>query len=123
MRDLPKYVGLVVLYALLAQSVILIFGGNAIVSFLWPATGVGLVAVLLGGYRYLPAVFLGTVLGYLLIGSGLTFSLTAGLRHALALAAGVWLLRREGGFDPDLRKVSDYLRLVILSFGFGLVTA
>ncbi len=121
--DLLKLLGLAALYVLLAQGVVLIFGGNNVVGFLWPAAGVGLAVVLLGGYKYLPAAFLGALLGYLLLGSTFTFSLIAALRHALTLALGVWLLRREGGFDPDLRKLGDYLRIVILGFGFSLLTA
>lgn len=121
--DALKQLGLTALYVTLAQSVVLIFGGNNVVGFLWPATGVGLIAVLLGGYRYLPAAFLGTLLGYLLLGSTLTLSLIVALRHALTLAASVWLLRREGGFDPDLRKLGDYLRIIILSIGLSLLTA
>ena len=123
LSDLLKQFALAALYGALAQSVLLVFGGNSIVGFLWPATGVGLVAVLLGGYKYLPAAFVGTLLGYLLLGSSVYFSLIVALSHTLALAIGVWLLRREGGFDPDLRKLGDYLRIVILGFGLSLVTA
>jgi signal transduction histidine kinase/CheY-like chemotaxis protein len=111
------------LYVLLAKSVLLIFGDDKVVGFLWPATGVGLAVVLLGGFRYLPAAFLGTLLGYLLLGSSITFSLIVALRHALTLALAIWLLRREGGFDPDLRKLGDYVRLTLLAFGFSLLTA
>ncbi len=121
--DILKQLGLAALYVALAQAVVLLFGGNGTVGFLWPATGVGLVAVLLGGFRYLPAAFLGTLLGYLLLGSTVYFSLIVALRHTLTLAAGVWLLRREGGFDPDLRKLGDYLRIVVLGFGLSLLTA
>ncbi len=123
LMDLPKLVGLVALYVLLAQAVFLIFGGNSVVSFLWPATGVGLAVVLLGGYKYLPAAFVGALLGYLLVGGSLAFSLTVALRHVLTLALGIWLLRREGGFDPDLRKLGDYVRLLLLALGLGLLTA
>ena len=123
LTDLPRQLGLAALYLLLAQTVLLIFGGNSTVGFLWPATGIGLVAVLLGGYRYLPAVFIGTLLGYVLLGSSVYFSLIAALRHTLTLVIGVWLLRREGGFDPDLRKLGDYLRIVMLGFGLSLLTA
>ena len=123
LTDLPKLIGLAVLYVLLAQVILLLFGGNTVVGFMWPATGVGLAVVLLGGYRYLPAAFVGTLLGYLLLGSTVYFSLIVALRHTLTLALGVWLLRREGGFDPDLRKLGDYLRILILGFGLSLITA
>jgi signal transduction histidine kinase/HPt (histidine-containing phosphotransfer) domain-containing protein/ActR/RegA family two-component response regulator len=122
-QDFLKQLGLAALYGALAQSILLIFGDNSTVGFLWPATGVGLVAVLLGGYRYLPAAFVGTLIGYLLLGSSIYFSLIVALHHALTLALGVWLLRREGGFDPDLHKLGDYLRIIILGFGLSLLTA
>ncbi len=123
LADLPKLIGLAGVYVLLAQTVLLIFGGNSVVGFLWPATGVGLAVVLLGGYKYLPAAFVGALLGYLLVGSSTTFSLIVALRHVLTLALGVWLLQREARFDPDLRKLGDYVRLLLLAFGVSLLTA
>jgi signal transduction histidine kinase/CheY-like chemotaxis protein len=122
-HNIPQQLGLAALYVALAQGMLLLFGGNSTVGFLWPATGVGLAAVLLGGYRYLPAAFLGTLLGYQLLETSFLFALIAALRHALTLALGAWLLRREGGFNPDLRKPGDYLRIIVLGFGLGLLTA
>jgi signal transduction histidine kinase/HPt (histidine-containing phosphotransfer) domain-containing protein/ActR/RegA family two-component response regulator len=120
---LTKLIALAALYPLLAEGVVLIFGGNTIVGFLWPATGVALAVVLLGGYKFLPAVFIGCLLGYLQLGSTFFFSLTVALRHTLTIFLGVWLLQREGRFDTDLRKLGDYLRILALGFGLGVVTA
>jgi signal transduction histidine kinase/CheY-like chemotaxis protein/HPt (histidine-containing phosphotransfer) domain-containing protein len=121
--DIPWLAGLAAIYLLLAHLVVLVFGDNRIVGFLWPATGIGLAAVLLRGYRYLFGAFVGTLCGYLLLESTVHYALIVAVRHTLTLALGVWLVRREGGFDPGLSKLGDYLRIVILGLSLSLITA
>jgi signal transduction histidine kinase/HPt (histidine-containing phosphotransfer) domain-containing protein/FixJ family two-component response regulator len=65
---------------------------------------------------------LGALLGYLLLGATAQYALIVAARHGLTLAGVVWLLRREGAFDPELRKLGDYLRIVLLGLGVSLLT-
>ena len=114
---------LIAIYALLATLVQWLFGNNDVVSFLWVATGVGLAAVLLGGYRYLPALAVGVVLGYLIVGKPLGYALVEGLRQVLVVFLGIWLLRRAGRFDPSLPTLSDYGQVLALALGVGIAAA
>jgi hypothetical protein len=81
LKDLPKLAGLIALYVLMAKLTLLLFGSNTVAEFLWPSTGFALAVVLIGGNKYLPAVFLGCSLGHLLIGEPLFFSLAMALGH------------------------------------------
>jgi len=118
-----KMVALVVLYLLLAKLVLFLFGGNDVVGFSWLASGVALPVVLLGGYRYLPAVFLGALMAAWLVGKSPGLALAIALGHAGTVYLGIWLLKRDARFDPSLSKLDDYLRILVLALGFGLITA
>ncbi len=120
-NDLLKLLGLIGAYVLMVKLTVFLFGGNTVISFLWLASGPALAALLLGGYRFLPTVFLGACLGFLLLGQAIDVAISAALRHTAVLFAGVWLLKREGRFNPSLLALGDYLRLLLLALvvGFG----
>ena len=52
LKDLPKLIGLVGSYVLLAALVMVLFSDNEVMDFLWLGCGVTLVATLVGGNRY-----------------------------------------------------------------------
>ena len=93
------------------------------ISFLWACGGLGLVAMLVGGYSYLPAVFLGALLGNLLVGGSIPFSLLTAIRHSAGVFIGIWLLKKESRFDSNLCSLSDFLRILILAWVTGIFTA
>jgi len=64
------------------------------VSPVWPATGVGIALVLLMGYRVLPGIFAGALLGMLTAGAGLAFSAWGSLVNTLEPFLAVYLIRR-----------------------------
>ena len=81
--DLLKSFGLIGSYFLMAELVGLFFGNNNIVSFLWLASGPALAVVLINGNRYLLGVFLGSLLGFSLLGQSVDVALSGALRHTL----------------------------------------
>ncbi|HWF36071.1 MAG TPA: EAL domain-containing protein [Solirubrobacteraceae bacterium] len=85
-------------------------GGIAV----WPAAGVGLAAVLLGGYRFLWAVALGAFFANLgtALPLGGVLAVTAG--NALEALIGAALLRRSG-FRSSLRRLRDVVALAALA--------
>ena len=121
--SLTKQLGLVALYVLMAKLTLLLFGNNMVVEFLWPASGVALAVVLIGGNKYLPAVFLGGISGYLLIGEPLGFSAAIALFHATSIFICTWALKREGGLNSALLTPSDFFRILILATIVGLIWA
>ncbi len=122
-KDLPKLVGLAALYVLMAKLTLMLFGSNLIVEFLWPASGIALAMVLIGGNKYLPAVFLGCLLGYLLIGEPPVFSVAIALCHTASIFLGTWVLKREGGLNSALLTPLDFFRILILAASVSLILA
>jgi signal transduction histidine kinase len=123
LNDLPKLVGLVALYLLAAKLTLLLFGDTTVVEFLWISSGFALGVVLIGGNKYLPAVFLGCLLGYLLIGEPPGFSVAIALCHTASIYIGTEALKREGGLNSALLTPSDFLRILILAGSVSLILA
>lgn len=121
-----KVVSLVLIgvYLLAATLTIQLFHGHNVISFLWLATGITLLGPLLYGYRTLPALFVGCLLGYLIVGQPLDAALGAGVRHAVIVGFVVWLVKRHGRFDPSLAYLNDYFLIIAIGvLGGGLSTA
>ncbi len=116
-----KLLGVAALYALLARVVLIYFSANGVVSVIWPPSGLALAVLLIGGKRYAWGVFLGALLANALAG-GVTLGMAAAIATGNTLEAflGAWLLTRNGRFDPTLRSLRDYLRLIVLAGFFGV---
>ena len=117
--DLVKILILTSIFVLLAKTMVLIFGSNNTVSFLWLATGPALAVCIASGYRFLLAVLLGSLLGYALGGQSIDVTLGASFRHTGVVWAALWLFRRSGRFDLALASLSDFFRILALGLGMG----
>jgi integral membrane sensor domain MASE1 len=118
-QDLPLLLGVVASYVLLAKLTALVFAGHGAVSFLWLASGVALAVAVRQGYRVLPAVLLGSLLGNWLLGMPLFLVLLTALRHTAGVGLCLWLIRWEGRFNPDLRALGDCLRVLAVGVTMG----
>jgi anti-anti-sigma factor len=87
------------------------------VTAIWPPTGIALAALVLGGYRLWPGVALGALLAN--VNTGVPAVTVCGIvvGNTLEALVGAFLLRRVGGFRPDLERVRDVISLVV----FGAV--
>jgi PAS domain S-box-containing protein len=81
----------------------------------WPAAGVAFAALVLGGLRLWPAVFVGRWLTAVLVASPQPW--WTDLLVALATTAGAWvpayLAKRAGGIAPGLGRMADMLWLTL----------
>jgi diguanylate cyclase (GGDEF)-like protein/PAS domain S-box-containing protein len=84
--------------------------GHAVTLF-WPPSGIALAAILLGGNRYLFAVFVGAFFSNLT--SGLSLLAVVGMSAGAMFEAwlGAWLLQRYTRFNLRLSEVRDIYRL------------
>jgi len=94
--------------------------GHAIVSAVWPPSGVGLAAAIVFGPRVAPAIFLAAVASNATGDSSLPSAVGIAAGNALAAVTGALLLARAG-FVPSLRRMRDVIALAIL--GAALSTA
>lgn len=90
-------------------------------SPVWPAAGIGLAGVLIGGLRVWPAILMGRVLAALLSGSQqpLWADIAIGLANVVGTIGPVWVIRRLGGIDPRLPTLPDMARFLFGGAALG----
>src|SRR5438309_3154416 len=113
-RDIGKYLALIAIVLVscflagkLGQATIGIRSGN--IGPVWPAFGVALAAVLLGGYRVWPGIFLGSFLVDLLSPVPVVASLGQASGSTLAAIGGAFALRRMASFESSFSRFWDAL--------------
>src|SRR5438876_9276135 len=75
----------------------------------WPATGISLAALFLGGYRLWPGIFLGSLLGNIYAGSAFDAALGPAAGAAAEALVGVYLLREVVRLRPTFDRLRDVL--------------
>ena len=112
-----RYWGTVLLvaavYFLTAKLGMLLASVQGNVTLFWPPAGIGLAALILGGWRLLPAVALGTWAATATTGASWPLMLAAVLGNSAAGLAGLGLLG-WGKVDRRLGGVRDIMLLVLL---------
>lgn len=115
-RELPLLLAVAVLYFLisLATNDFFLTVGMPIAT-VRPNAGFALGVVLILGMRFLPAIFVGCLASWLLLGYSLidASAIAAGVSGGAAL--GLWLLTRNGRFDAAIPSIRAYVRFVILA--------
>jgi PAS domain S-box-containing protein len=83
-------------------------------SPVWPASGVALAGLLIGGIRLWPAILIGRLLAAILSGSSQPLWAEASIASANALGAAtaILLLQRAGGLDRGFPTLSDLLKYI-----------
>ena len=87
----------------------------------WPAAGIAFAALVLGGLRYWPAVFVGRVATAILVNSPTPLWADLLIAGATTLGAVVpaWAVRRAGGLDPKLGSFRAMLWLTLGGAALG----
>jgi diguanylate cyclase (GGDEF)-like protein/PAS domain S-box-containing protein len=106
--------GLAVLYALLVLFVLSNLSSDGNISPVWLPSGLGLAALIIGGKKYWPGIFIGAMAAYLIAGRSAAPSFFIALSNVLEPLLAVWLFSRFRRFDPALRHWRDYLWLLIM---------
>jgi diguanylate cyclase (GGDEF)-like protein/PAS domain S-box-containing protein len=88
------------------------------ITLIWLPTGVAVYALMMGGYRFLPAIFLGAFL--------VNFSVDSSVFLALSIAIGntlgplvTFLILKKAGLDISLNRIKDMM-LILISTAFGM---
>lgn len=92
-------------------------------SPVWPASGVGMAGLLLGGLELWPAILIGRVIGGIIAGSGQPMWADAmvGFANSLGTIAPILLMRRLGGLDTRLASVTDVARYLFAGAALGAI--
>ncbi len=113
-RESLNQLGIALGYVLIGMTVQQITINDTAVVF-WPSSGLALAILLIGGRRYLLAVFVGALGCNALFDSSPVWIIGASLAALTEAQLALWLLNRVAGFSLSLETLSDYLRL--LAFG------
>jgi signal transduction histidine kinase len=94
LSTLPLAVGLTLLYFVTAKLSLHLAFVNSSASSVWPVTGIAIAALLLYGYRFWPAIFLGAFLVNLTIPGTVLTSLAVATGNSLEALCAAWLICR-----------------------------
>jgi len=111
---------LAAVYFVLAKASLFFAIPPGYASAIWPAAGLALAALWMGGLRLWPGVFIGAAAGYYAVEGSLATALAIGLGDALEALAGGWLARR---FLADRRGPFSQPRYVMRFFGVALAAS
>ncbi|MFZ2162664.1 MAG: EAL domain-containing protein [Sideroxyarcus sp.] len=121
--DIPKLLGLALLYALLIQLCLSHLTTDGNISPVWLPSGLGLAALLIGGKKYWPGVFIGAMAAYLATGRSIPVSFFIASSNVIEPLLAVWLLLRCKHFDHRLQFASDYLWLILIGAAVAALAA
>ncbi len=125
--DLFRLAVVTMLYALSAKFTLayLMIEGN--ISILWVPSGIGLAAVLIGGRKYLTAIFVGAMAAYLWMGRPVLPSTLAAIGNVLESLLVYWLLtsQQKENSSPDrvVTNTRNYFRLCAVTALAALLAA
>lgn len=117
-KYLLRLMVLVALYLVCAKLGLLFPVREQTVTLVWPASGIGLAALLLYGYRMWPAIALGILLSVLLSRTPLLYGMGITVSGTVEALIGAFLLRAVQ-FDNRLSSVRDVLLLVFVGIGIS----
>ncbi len=116
---------LAVAYAVIASVVLKLLAPDHIVSLMWPLSGLSVAVLLIGGARYWPGLFLGTLLGvyYQSAVNSWPITLAFASGNTLEYLFAWWLLARVFRINPALEDTRDYYSLVIAGAAAAIISA
>jgi signal transduction histidine kinase len=106
-------VGLAAAYAIAGKIGLSLAFLNASASAVWPPAGIGLAAVLLGGYRLWPGIFLGAFLVNISTQGTWWTTLSIATGNTLEAVLGAWLTQRFASGAQAFETVPRILRFVV----------
>ena len=92
-------------------------GGFATV--VWPASGIALASLLLGGFRLWPAIAIGAFAANYLSGAPAFAAVGISIGNTMEALAGAYFLAKVPGFRLQLDRVRDVLALMLLAVGLS----
>jgi PAS domain S-box-containing protein len=85
------------------------------VTTVWAPTGIAMAALLVGGIRLWPAIWVGALLANVSTDAPAWTAVVIASGNTLEAVAAVWWLRRLPDFGPGLRRVADVLAFVVIA--------
>lgn len=118
LRDRGSYISefiiLVLAYFVTAKVGLAIDPVGGFATLVWPPTGIALAAILISGYRLLPAIFIAALLANFTQGAPPLVALGIAIGNTLEAFAGAYLLKKIN-FRNSLERVVDVISLILFA--------
>jgi len=96
-------------------------GGFA--TLVWPASGIALASLLLGGFRLWPAIAIGAFTANYLSGAPPLAALGIAIGNTAEAFVGAYLLGKIPGFRHKLDRIRDVLAMIVLAAGVSTLVS
>lgn len=93
------------------------------VTTIWPPAGIALAALVLGGPKLWPGVFVGAFLSNALLAEPLPTALGIAFGNTIGPLLGAYVLRAHAAFDPRLMRVQDVVALAALGSALAMAVS
>lgn len=122
-NDLARMAGLAIGYAFLARLVLTVPTANGNATIFWIPGGLALAALLVWGWKYWPAVFLGAFAAGIMVNDppGVSFFLATG--NTLETLLAVWLFHKLLGDKLNLNQPRDFFYLGLVAIASAVISA
>ena len=121
MPSLPANIVIAVAYVFFAEIGFSMAFATRQVTAVWPPAGIAVAALLLGGYRLWPGIWLGAFLSNAISHEPLLTAAGIAAGNTLGPLLGTYLLRRFTAFDAALERLRDVIGLVVLGSALAMV--
>lgn len=121
--DLVWIGALAITYAFFARMVLSFATNNGNVTIFWFPGGLGLAALMLGGKRLWPGIWLGAYAAGMLVNDPPVVSAFIAVGNTLESLAGAWLLCRNKGFNISLTHQNDFFLISFIACIVATISA
>ena len=115
LKQTVRIVAIAALYVLAARAGLQLDAISGFATLVWPPTGIALAALLLGGYRLWPGIFIGAAIANVLTGAPILVAIGIGVGNSLEAVLGAYALTRIPGFRPSLGRVRDVIGFILVA--------
>jgi len=122
-HDLFRMAALALCYALLAKLVLTVSTANGNVTIFWIPGGFALAALLVAGWKFWPAVFLGAVAAGLMVNDPPVVSFLLATGNTLETLLALWLFHKLLGDKLQLKQPRDFVYLALVAISSPVISA
>jgi signal transduction histidine kinase len=115
LKYIAQIVALTAIYIIGARAGLQLDAISGFATLVWPPTGIAFTAILLGGYRLWPGIFVGALIANAWTGAPIFVALGIAVGNTLEAVLGAYALRRIPGFRLTLDRVVDAIGFIILA--------
>lgn len=91
-------------------------------TFIWPASGIALAALILGGFAYAPVIAISSLIVYLTTGLSVPIAFGLAISNTLEAVIGVYILQMVG-FDWTFRRIRDAVGFIFTALTIPLLSS